>query len=84
MFEPIAVDMDALKLAVSLPGLDFVSNGIYIPQDDIVDSPLLVSSLDALFISGLIPEKSHNLENACEAINIDLFVFENPYSMWDL
>ncbi|WP_228013010.1 hypothetical protein [Vibrio sp. OPT18] len=78
MFEPRSVGMDELKLAVSLPGLDFVSNGIYIPPDDIVGSPLLTSSLDALFVSGLIPEKNRELAGACVAIDLELFVFENP------
>ena len=53
MFEPSLIDMDELQLAVSLPELDSVSSGIFIPLEGLADSPLLDTSLDALFVSGL-------------------------------
>ncbi|WP_182020300.1 hypothetical protein [Vibrio diabolicus] len=78
MFEPIAVDMDELQLAVSLPDLDSVSNAVFVPLEGIVDSPILDSSLDALFVSGLFPEQSRELAAVCEAKRLELVVFENP------
>ncbi|NOH85482.1 hypothetical protein F0249_16935 [Vibrio sp. 03-59-1] len=78
MFEPIAVEMDELQLAVSLPELDSVAHGILIPLENIAKSPLLISSLDALFISGLFPEQSRELTLACEAIGLEFITFENP------
>lgn len=78
MFEPLAEYMDELQLALSLPELDSVSNGVCIPLDGIVNSPLLDSSLDALFVSGLTLEQSRELALVCEEIGLELVVFENP------
>lgn len=78
MFAPRGLDIDELQLAISLPELDSVSNGVLIPLNRLVDSPLLDPSLDALFVSGLFPEQSRNLIATCESKGLELVVFENP------
>ncbi len=79
MFEPISVDMDVLQLAISLPEMDSVSNGMFVPLDSIVNSPILNSDLDALFVSGLLPAQSRELIAVCEEKSLELVVFENPF-----
>lgn len=78
MFEPIEIDMDELQLAISLPALDFVPNGTFIPLEDILSSSLQDSNFDALFVSGLLPEQSEKLVQECADKGLELVNFENP------
>ncbi|MDN3699260.1 hypothetical protein QWY97_18240 [Vibrio cortegadensis] len=78
MFEPIEIDMDELQLAISLPDLDSVPNGTFIPLEDILGSSLQVSNFDALFVSGLCPEQSEKLVQVCAGKGLELVNFENP------
>ncbi|MEZ9701954.1 hypothetical protein AB4455_24195 [Vibrio sp. 10N.261.46.E12] len=78
MFEPIEIDMDELQLAISLPELDSVPNGVFIPLEDILDFSSQDSNFDALFVSGLYPEQSKTLIQACAGKALELVNFENP------
>ncbi|MDN3698344.1 hypothetical protein QWY97_13455 [Vibrio cortegadensis] len=78
MFEPIEIDMDELQLAISLPELDSVQNGTFIPLEDILGSSLQDSNFDALFVSGLFPEQSEKLVQVCAGQGLELVNFENP------
>ena len=78
MFEPAEIDMDELQLAISLPKLDSVSNGSFIPHENIESSPLLNSKFDAFFVSGLFPEQTTTLSQLCENYSLEMVVFESP------
>ncbi|MEZ9070295.1 hypothetical protein AB4086_02530 [Vibrio splendidus] len=78
MFEPIEFEMEPLQLVVSLPGLDSVSNGRFIPLDSLSVSSLSGTVFDGLFASGLSPEQSQELAQFCEDQNTEFFIFENP------
>lgn len=78
VFELTEIGMDELQLAISLPKLDSVSNGSFIPHENIESSPLLNSNFDALFVSGLFPEQSIALSQLCENYRLEMVVVENP------
>ncbi len=80
MFEPIAVDRDELQLAVSLPELDTVDHAVCVPLEGIAKSEILNSSLDALFVSGLLPEQRRELATMCDIQGLELVVFEHPFN----
>lgn len=81
MFELIE-EVDEVQLAISLPGLESVSSGKFIPFDRLVGDALQESYFDALFTGGFSKdygeEKSRELLRICAEKRIELVVFENP------
>lgn len=78
MFEPAETDADVLKIAVSLPRREAVSNGDFIPLEKLEVSLSEDARFDAVFVSGLSPEQSQSLAQRCADLDVDLIVFESP------
>lgn len=78
MFEPAQTDADVLKIAVSLPDRETVSNGDFIPLESLATSLFEDARFDAVFVSGLSPEQSQLLSQTCADLGVELIVFDNP------
>mgnify|MGYP001176048815 CR=1 FL=1 len=81
ILEPV-VDTEELQLAISLPDLDSVFNGRFIPLNSLTESLSQMSNFDAIFVGGIsneLPvEKRRALSQICEEKGIELIEFENP------
>ncbi|MEF1230250.1 hypothetical protein QTO02_22680, partial [Vibrio fortis] len=78
MFEPVEIELDALKIAAYAPINQFSESVNYLSESELSEPKLRSVKLDALLVSSNVLNQTKQLITLCRQSDTLLLVFDNP------